>query len=299
MENYDHSDKELAIYKGYFLIEQNKNKEALKHFKALVGIYPADSNVLLGLAIAYSTVEQILKAIKTTEKALSFDPYNVEAYTFLCEIYSIKGLDYIKAETNGFKALELSPEDPYLHALMAQLYFHRNMQSQCHHFAVKALDINPENELAHMVLGLYYENKKNYTKAKEHYYKSLELAPNDPITIANLALLNINLAKTAEGYELMKDAIRVAPENKVLQDTFKEAYIQNHKAYRPITWLNKGNNHWIYVVPVIIICGAVSGTFCAAYPILFVIVSYIYYCRYRIGQKFDKAYQNGTLRDIM
>lgn len=298
MDNFDFINNK-SIQQGYMLLENHQGKKALSHFKELACLFPNDSNVLVGLARAYWAVDKTNKAFKIANDALSANPNCLDSHVLLRDLHTYISRNYRKAEVHGLKAIELRPCDSYMYAFMSQLYYHKKMQQKCYDFANEALKLNPENDMAHMTLGLYYAKKMDYKKSKKHYYKSLELSPNDPITIANLGLLNLNLSKTKEGYQLIRDAIRINPVNKQLQSTFKEAFIQNHPDHKPILWLTNSKTYYLLLLPAILICGIASGSLFLIVPVI-IIIRLLAYCSHNsVSRIFEKALANGTLKNII
>ncbi|RYF99586.1 MAG: tetratricopeptide repeat protein, partial [Chitinophagaceae bacterium] len=114
----------------------------------------------------------------------------------------------------------------------------------------------PKSPQAALLMAVDAQNKKDTVNAIKWYEKSLELSPNTPASLNNLAWLYyeqknpkatelaakahkidpnnaaiidtygwilVETGQVAEGYELLQNAVKLAPTNKEIQDHFNEA----------------------------------------------------------------------------
>lgn len=309
--------KEELLQKGYMLLAQKQYDHAIKHFGQLLSMDPNDSRVLVGMASAYQHKKKPDEAIRYAQRALEIDPAYHYAYDVLAEIYFINKNDYVKAEEYALKSLELYPFDSTTYSLLAQIYYFQKYYPACYEYANNALSIDPLNYVAHMVLGLYYWHIPNYPEAEEHYKACLALAPNNPTVYGNYGLLSMAFSQNKMGYELLKEAVSLNPEDTFLQESFREAYIRNNIFYAPLYWLTGGRFDDVYIIYTNIVLLALLA-FIIQLPIipkvvdvillgililnlimLFVMVIYRFVMRFAINRFYSWHIKIGALHKII
>lgn len=248
MINTSNINTTRLINEGYMLLNQRMYDNAIKHFLSVLSFEPKNVEALVGLASAYQYTNKIEAALKTAFIALEIDPEFYYTYIILSEIYFINKHDYFKAEEYALKSLEFNPFNSAAYSLLAQIYLFQKKYSDCYQQAHRSLELDPENYVAHMVIGLYYFHTSNFNKAEEHYKKSLEIAPNSSTVFCNYGLLNLAYAKNTIGYKLLREAVKLKPEDKYLQDALREAFIRNSVLYSPLSKLTNGKLDDVYIL---------------------------------------------------
>ena len=243
-----HLNKEVIIKQGFLLIGQRQYDHAIKLFSDLLSSDPEDTEVLVGLACAYNYKKKIDQAIDLAERAIAINPTSYYAFDILAEIYFLNKNDYDKALEFANKSLEINPFSSSTFSLMAQIYYFKREYKLCFVMANSALEFDPNNYMAHMALGLYYYHMSDFNKAEEHYKACLALAPDCYAVYCNYGLLNMAFFNNEMGYKLLREAVKLNPEEKFLQETFREAYINNHIAYSPLSKLTKGYFNDVYLL---------------------------------------------------
>ncbi|MEW5818733.1 MAG: tetratricopeptide repeat protein [Cyanobacteriota bacterium] len=230
------------------MLSQKQFDQAIQIFNDLLSDDPNDPEALVGLASAYQHKNKPDEAIKLAEKALESNPSYHYAYDVLSEIYFINKSNYLKAEEYALKSLQIDPFSSSTYSLLAQIYYFQKYFPQCHEYATKALNLDPLNYVAHMALGLYYCHVPDYEKAEEHYKACLSIAPESSVAYGNYGLLNLAFAQNKMGYNLLREAVRLNPDDRFLQESFREAYIRNNPFYAPLYWITKGVFDDVYII---------------------------------------------------
>lgn len=246
-------NRQNLIQQGYLLLNQKLYDHAVRIFSNILSQNPEDVEALVGLASSYQHQNKTEEAIKIAKTALEINPTYFYAYDILAEIYFINKNDYLKAEEFALKSLDIEPYSSYTYSLLSQIYYFQKRFDACYDYAIESLNIDPENYVAHMALGLYYYHIPDFDKAEEHYRACLAIAPNSSVVYGNYGLLNLAFAKNIMGYKLLKEAVRLNPEDSFLQESFREAYIRNHPVYAPLNWLSGGKFDDVYIIYAIII----------------------------------------------
>jgi tetratricopeptide (TPR) repeat protein len=236
------------INKGYLSLSHRLYDHAFNIFSDLLIDDPNDYDALVGLASVYQHTKKTEDAIKTAYRAVAVNPELHPAYDVLAEIFFINKDDYGKAEEFALKSLEIQPYDSSTYSLLAQIYYFQRRFDDCQNFAIQALMLDPENYVAHMALGLYYYSIPNFQKAEEHYKACLKIAPNSSMVYGNYALLNMSFARNRMGYKLLREALSLSPDDKFLQESFREAYIRNNPFYAPLYWVTDGKIDDVYII---------------------------------------------------
>lgn len=233
-------DAQGLITRAYLLLSQKKYDHAIRIFSNLLAQFPDDPEIMIGLASSYQYKGDTKQAIQTAEHVLQIDPSYAYAYTILAEIYFFNKNDYNTAEKFVFKSIEINPFESSSYSLLAQICYYNNKYEESYYYAHEALELDPLNYVAHMVLGLYYLHIPNFNKAEEHYKACLSLAPNNAAVYCNYGMLQLSFAQNEMGYRLLREAVKLNPQDPFLQETFREAFIRNNFFYSPLNKLTNG-----------------------------------------------------------
>lgn len=253
--------KRNLVAKAYLLLNEKLYDHAIKIFQDLLSMDPNDPEVLTGLSAVYMRKDQTKKALELAYQALNKDPSFYYAYDILAEIYFINKKDAFKAEEYAHKSLELNPYDSSTYSLLSQIYYFQKKYEECYVYASQALQIDPENYVAHMALGLYYAHIPNYDKVEEHFKICLSIAPNSSIVYGHFGLLNLAFSKNEVGYKLLREALRLNPTDKFLQENFREAFIRNNPFYAPLYYLSSGLFDDVYIIYIALLGITILGFF--------------------------------------
>jgi tetratricopeptide (TPR) repeat protein len=264
---FEPGQRNLTIHKGYLLLGQKLYDQAYKVFSDLLSHNPQDYEALVGLASVFQHKNKTDDSIKIALRAIEINPEYYHAYDILAEIYFINKNDYIKAEEFALKSLELEPFASSTYSLLAQIYFFQRQYDSCYYYANQALMLDPENYIAHMALGLYYYQIPDFEKAKEHYKACLAIAPNCSVVYGNYGNLNLTFAENKMGYELIREALRLNPSDRFLQESFREAFIRNNPFYAPLYWATNSRFDDVYLIYILLV-SMITAAFLSQIPLI-------------------------------
>lgn len=310
-------DSQGLIAKAYLLLSQKKYDHAIRIFSNLVAQFPDDPEIIIGLASAYQYKGETKLAIQTTEHVLQLDPNYYYAYTILAEIYFFNKNDYNLAEKYILKSIEINPFESSSYSLLAQICYYNNFYEKSYYYAVEALELDPLNYVAHMVLGLYYVHVPNFEKAEEHYRACLSLAPNNAAVYCNYGMLQLSFAQNEMGYRLLREAVKLNPQEPFLQETFREAFIRNNFFYSPLNKVTNGlidDSYILYTNIIILVLlpyffkveiisdfirVGIFILWILNILILFSVLGYRFVIRFIINWYYSNAIVKGTLASII
>jgi Tfp pilus assembly protein PilF len=113
-----------------------------------------------------------------------------------------------------YKALELYPDDPYLHYDLALTYDMKGARDRAEYHLKRAIDLKPDYSAAYNYLGVVYFRQGKVCQAIDAYHKALEnllyLTPQDPHLNLGIAYLSRKEYQKAKVH--LEEAIRLVPD---------------------------------------------------------------------------------------
>ncbi len=215
------------------------------------------SLVVLTLALAACSVDQEVRKKQA------------EASRNLGEAYMMEN-DYTSAYKELRKALELNPDDPFLHNDLGLVYIAREKPEEAIGHFKEAIKLNPDyapaiNNLgvAYMAagewdkaietfksimgsllyatphyplsnLGWAYYNKKKYRESVKYYKKALKAKPNYVIAMRGLGNTYIAMNRIDKAIEILEKGAKLTPRFVELQYDLAEAYAMSHQRDRAL-----------------------------------------------------------------
>jgi tetratricopeptide (TPR) repeat protein len=182
-----------------------------------------------------STGEDLLTAIRYSEKAIEEDRNYALAYAGLADAYAVLGLrGYIapiegrrKAEEGARKALALDENLAEAHAALGQAYV---AFAPCN-FSLgdgelrRAVELSPSSALAHQYLGVSLARQGRLDESLQEYLKARELDPLSSIIARNVAAPYFFKRDYVRALDLLRQANELGPP---LSTTWEiGVYIQN------------------------------------------------------------------------
>jgi TolB-like protein/Tfp pilus assembly protein PilF len=173
-----------------------------------------------------STPEDIRKAIKDFEEAISIDPSFALPYCALSYCYSFMGSAglippgeaYPKAKDYTLKAIELDPNHAESHLSLAAIKFYHNWDFDGAEASLdKALSLSLNSSLVNQVHGWYLIAKGDFDKAIEKMQQAVLLDPLSLPLICNLADAYTFADRFGEAVEQYDKALEMDP-------NFRRAY---------------------------------------------------------------------------
>ena len=134
--------------------------------------------------------------------------------------------DTTRALQKFLKALELNPDDPYLHYDLALVYEKKGIPDKAEFHIKEAIRLDPDYSDAYNLQGVLYFRTGSVDLAIESYKKALsnELYLNPQSSHFNLGVAYLSRKQYHKAVKHFEEAIRVAPD-------YVEAYVNLGRAY--------------------------------------------------------------------
>lgn len=111
-------------------------------------------------------------------KALEINPKDPASHALMAFGYTLKN-DYLKAEEHYLRAIEISPNEPYFHFKLSELYFdYLLIPEMGKKHMLEAIRIDPKSAEYHYIFAIKLEkNLKDFESAQLHYSKAKKIDP--------------------------------------------------------------------------------------------------------------------------
>lgn len=137
----------------------------------------ADSYALLSDIGVVKPSDEMPKAKAAAQKAVDVDPTLAEAYTSRAFVKLAYDWDWLGAEADFKKALELNPKYPTAHQWYASYLIQMGKFEQAKKEIEQAHQLDPLSPIINANLGHYAYYEHRYDDAIENYNKTLEMVP--------------------------------------------------------------------------------------------------------------------------
>ena len=149
-----------------------------KYALAYTGL--ADTYALLSAYTTESPRELMPKAKEAALKALALDDSLAEAHASLGQIVSYYDYDFVTAEREYRRAIELNPNYPPAHQWLAEQLSSLKRPDEAIIEIQRALELDPLSVITNRVYADILVDAHRYDEAIEQLHKTLELDPNFP-----------------------------------------------------------------------------------------------------------------------
>jgi tetratricopeptide (TPR) repeat protein len=212
----------LKNLEGYFAYEKaeqalyfdRNHQQALQYYDEAVKYEKVrkDPDILLRKAIALEKVYSVEKdrsiiqlKVSAYDKAIDFDPNNIEALTRRAKIDHRLG-NFERALAAAEKAVKIAPESPYAHRVLGEIYYHQKKLDAAIRELELSIALDHEDMFAKTqiqstktLLGLYY-NKKDAASAclefrTKNTFPYIASAQRKDQIASNFKALNIGMKK--------------------------------------------------------------------------------------------------------
>jgi TolB-like protein/tetratricopeptide (TPR) repeat protein len=181
--------------------------KSIGFFKQAIDLDPTYALAYFGLADAYRSLaptsdvppkDTLPQAKAAATKALEIDESLAEPHVTLAFIHSWFDWDWIGAEKEAKRAIELNPNLGFAHIAYAQLLSHLGRHQEAISEATRASELDPLSLIINTLYGSYIYNAKRYDEASARLQKTLELDPNFWIAHVFLGKTYIEKGKYSE-----------------------------------------------------------------------------------------------------
>lgn len=180
---------ELYLKGRYFWNKRGEEglRNGIKYFKAAEERDPTYALAYSGLADSYALlcdigvvapVDEMPKAKAAAQKAVDIDSTLAEGYTSRAFVKLAYDWDWLGAEADFQKALELNPQYPTAHQWYASYLVQMGKFERARSEIEKAQQLDPLSPIISSNAGLYSYFEHRYDDAIAQYKKTLEIDPN-------------------------------------------------------------------------------------------------------------------------
>jgi serine/threonine-protein kinase len=179
-------------YKAYLMGEYYRKRfwpapearRCIEFYQQAIEKEPNWADAYAGLAGCYVSLSWLIppkdvfpRAKAAAEKALELDPNQGAAYVALADINIDFEWDWAAAEQNYSRALELSPNNAYIHSSYAFYLAYIGRFEDAIREKKIALELNPVSAMSHRSLGYIYLLSRRYEDYEAKARTTLEMAP--------------------------------------------------------------------------------------------------------------------------
>ena len=178
---------------GRLFLDKHNRAEATEIFEDALKIDPGYPPTLVGLAEAIAE-KQPLPAEAVARKALAVNPALMEGRHFLAGLH-LTDEAYDEAIGHLDQALEVNPESPGTHALLAAAYHGQGRQAEFEAARQRVLNINPSYGRLYEILAGHLTRRYRFRESVEMGRRAIET---DPALWSAYAGLGISLTRVGE-----------------------------------------------------------------------------------------------------
>lgn len=216
----------LTQYTQLQLIRNDSTDRVNNLFKVLVEQHPHEPKVHELYSMYYSTIKDYKNAIEELQYEVDLDPTNAEAWQRLM-VVNILDDNYLGAVKAAEKALEYNPENLDLYRYIAPSYYQMKQYDKAietYDRALVMVDSTKEVELYSDLLcgkGDVYVELGDSTRGYEYYERSLNVYPGNTGTMNNYAyFLSLSGKDLDKAESMAAKAVYSNPNNATFIDTY-------------------------------------------------------------------------------
>lgn len=171
--------------------------------------------------------------------------FAISSFAFVVAFFTITQFNtqYYK---NGMKfwlrGIRTNPERPMLYNGLASVLINQRKDDQAEKILLKSIEIDPQIYDTHKSLAYFYYEDKRLQDATRHFYEAYKILPNLTESNINLAVVLNETGQHEKAAEVLKNAIRLNPENMAFYLSIIDNYKQAGKydsAYKYLKIISK------------------------------------------------------------
>jgi DNA-binding winged helix-turn-helix (wHTH) protein/Tfp pilus assembly protein PilF len=208
-------------------------QKAIEHFKQAIALDPSYALAYAGLADAYTVLanagapahEIMPKALEAAQKAVSLDEDLAEAHAALGNIFIYYLYDYVGAEREEKRAIELNPNYATAHHWYSELLMGLGRHEEALAEIRRALEIDPLSLLLNRQYGASLLFARQYDAAIEQMKKTVELDANFAVGHSTLSVayrMKGDYAESVEELARFQELIGGAETAALMRESFAE-----------------------------------------------------------------------------
>ena len=235
------------------LLKQNRAKEAITLLRNHLALHPDDIKSQLQLALALYLNHELRESREMAETLLAEHPMEFGIVNLLAELdISEEKLD--DAEKKGKYLLDLDPENPHFHLLMARIKEGQRYYDTALRHLNKALELDPGHVDALNFKAVIASRIGDKVEVTESINELLSLDPENPTSIANHGLQLLQQGKVKDALVRFEEALSLQPSNPLARHGMQEALKSKFWIYRMFfsykQFISKlsGNQAWLFII---------------------------------------------------
>jgi TolB-like protein/DNA-binding winged helix-turn-helix (wHTH) protein/Flp pilus assembly protein TadD len=192
----------------FFFSKRNSNEKALEYFLSAIAKDPSYAPAYAGLADIYLLADNPRRARESVDRALVLNDQLAEAHNSLAELLYRFDHEWVRAESEFKRALELDPNFAPAHHWYSMYLALLGRKANALDEARKACQLDPLSPVVGANLAKILQEHGEYDKAIEQANRTLEFDPGSAVTHAVIGIVR-------ESQKMYPEAI--AEYNKALQ----------------------------------------------------------------------------------
>ncbi len=215
---------------------------AIEEFKRSAE-YEDNDAVRLRLGADYARLGKLPEAISDLNKALDFDPQNIQARYLLALIHSSQ--NHYDLAAKEYEAIltsfsEAQPENIEIYGYLAQLYYSQKQYDKAAQQFEAVLSIDPKNSEVMFLLGLLYLEMEEGDKAVTLFERTLQYEPDNHRCLNSLGYLYAERGeRLQEAKVLIEKALTLKPDDGAYLDSLGWVYYKMGRNDLALTYLMK------------------------------------------------------------
>ncbi|MCS6984163.1 MAG: tetratricopeptide repeat protein [Leptospiraceae bacterium] len=216
-----------AAQLGIIHATQGDLSNARYYFERAIDLSPQNPKYYYNLALVLYRMGDVEGALKNLQKAVQLGSENPQVYSYIAQLFQELGKT-AQAEEALRRALEQAPQDTVLLSEMADLQISQGKWSQAVSTLKRILELSTktkEKATAFYNLGKVYRELKDYISAEEALSRAHDLDSLNEDILVELAQLYASKGEGHKAVALLKEALRINPDNTKLLRSQAELYL--------------------------------------------------------------------------
>ncbi|XP_043374000.1 protein O-mannosyl-transferase TMTC1 isoform X3 [Dermochelys coriacea] len=195
-----------------FLKDQDRNSEAIYHYKTALKLYPRHASALNNLG---TLTKDLMEAKEYYRRALQLNPQHNRALFNLGNLLKSQG----KKEEAVFllrDSIKYGPEFADAYSSLASLLAEQEQFKEAQEVYQAGIENCPESSDLHNNYGVFLVDTGAPERAVSHYQQAIWLSPNHYVAMVNLGRLYRSLGQNKEAEAWYKRALKVSRKAEIL-----------------------------------------------------------------------------------
>ena len=230
-------DAELLALVGLSDLRQGRDAEGIAGLEKAVGVAPENTAIRGELARAYITAGETERAIQELQIIQKQEGRQVKTETLMAIAYLRDG-KFPQAVSIALELLSDHPDDPAIITLAGNIFAASGDRHQAEQYFRQALEISPNFLSAALALGRSEELDGNEDDAAEVYHSLVDAGVKSPEPMLALARLAEKAGNTREMVEWLEKARALAPGDMKSTIALAEHYLSDNQPAKAESLIN-------------------------------------------------------------